>query len=192
MLNPKVLLIGWAVMVVGGFWQFKGLYMVPVPPVVPPPALGTAERPFVTGQVGTLVVAWNPDCPCSRSENAHMARLAETFLRQGVSVRVLVTATPGAQSEAEQGWVKAGLPMSHELDENGVKAEKLGISATPGAVLLDNGGRIVYRGSLHAARFCDSDDLAFAQRAMEQLVRGERIAHPEIPFYGCALPGHPR
>jgi hypothetical protein len=83
-------------------------------------------------------------------------------------------------------WKEEDLPGTAVFDAKGKEAKRFAIWATPGAVVLDAQARICYRGALHAGRFCASDDLAYASKALDAVFDGKRPKVTCCPFYGCA------
>jgi hypothetical protein len=129
-------------------------------------------------------------CSCSKFNLQHIADLTRTY---GKRVR-FVDVVPGGAAEAieaRQELEHSGIEMRCVADANGTIAARLGVYATPQAVLLDEGGALLYRGNYNSSRYCTSASTQFARLALEAHLAKKAV--PPMPqsatrAYGCALP----
>lgn len=160
----------WAVVTIGGLWQFVYRYALPAAPpssvsrVSPGEFLtsDSGERIPLTGSI-LLLDFTSEDCGCSQFLKSSIDRLASTYGKQGVRfVHVIESSDAGAPR---------GIRV---LDPHGVVARRFQVGATPGAVIVDAGGQIAYAGAYNRARFCDDADSAFAEHALDAVLAGRK------------------
>lgn len=191
----------WAVSVAAAFWQFEGRYLPPAarpsgaavarPEALPAPPLShlAPNLTLTSGRI-TFVQFYNPDCPCSRDNEAHLRELTTRYPASSVRFIAVVEcgATPSEQAAARRVWRERSMPdMEVALDPGGVIARAFGVWATPGAVILDRRGRVAYTGGFNAARFCHNPATAWAAQALAALEIEHPVPHPSMPFYGCQV-----
>jgi hypothetical protein len=79
------------------------------------------------------------------------------------------------------------IPISFERS----LAATCGVYSTPQAVLIDAEGKLFYRGNYNKHRYCTVEATNFARMALDSLLSGSTMNHPEqaaLVSYGCALP----
>jgi hypothetical protein len=98
------------------------------------------------------------------------------------------------KTEAAQRWYhNYGAPMPHWVDVDGSLAKKVGVYATPQAVILDANRRIVYRGNYNSSRYCSNKKTAFAQMALANVLGESAYPFNETSActpYGCTIPAY--
>ena len=154
---------------------------------MPTPQLSLPESLFRPG-VPTLIHVWSADCPCSWDTNDHLRSIAREFGPKGLRIVTLLESTESDATKAQSLWKEANLPGEAVLDLGAKFAHQLRVGATPGAVLLDPNGKELYRGAYNVVRFCQDERTAYAKKAMASYFAGHTVAHPSVPFYGCAIP----
>lgn len=188
-----VLATGCFMAIVGAFWWQDVRYQLPTPKpaalvqmplgdkvALPKVLLAYQGKPL-------LLHFFNPDCPCSRFNLAHVRELQH---RYGNELRI-VAVVQGTEAASD-------LPIPAIADPCGGIAAQLGVYSTPQAVLLTADGRLFYRGNYNRSRFCSDSATAFAQQAIEALRTdaGQHVAvaaNPDaITAYGCPLPSDVR
>lgn len=182
-----LLIAAWTASVGLAFWQFEGRYLLPKHGREAD--RGAVARLAASARGTTMLVVWDPSCPCSRFEEGYIRRLADEFQPRGVAVRILATTgdAPTTVAAVRREFTERRLPGRLVIDAGGRQARALGVAAAPGAVVLDADGRVRYSGALHAGRFCKDPKLAFAERALEDLLAGRDVATATVPFFGCGL-----
>ena len=181
----------WVVLIVGAFWKFEGSYLIPVRKasgiMQPTPAMKLTKKLDLASYQGKIVLInfWNPDCACSEFAEAHVRQLDKEYSNKGVEfVTVVVTDAASAMQAFEKAH-KRQVPGTLILDSQGEICKEFDVLAAPAAVIYGRDGQPVYRGAYNIARFCDSRDTAFAQKALQNLVAGKREVIKPLPFYGC-------
>jgi hypothetical protein len=192
-----LVLVGWT------FWEQDVRYMLPTPrpPGLAQPQTG-ALLPVERWLAGAGLPApgrpvhlhvFNPECPCSRFNADHVRELVKSY-GEHVQFAGLVQVAAGASAEevttAKEAAAALDLGMPLVIDEGGVIAGAAGVYSTPQAVLVDGRGALVYRGNYNTSRYHVDPRSEFARIALESLVKGGNVfVDPEVPAYGCELPG---
>ncbi len=95
-----------------------------------------------------------------------------------------------SEREAQAEYAGLHLAMPMVLDKDGRMGLALGVYSTPQAVLLNNAGRLYFRGNYNASRYCVDETKEFARLALAALVNGQPLpAFPQgaVIAYGCPL-----
>ena len=113
--------------------------------------------------------------------------------RQDVNFVALVQVEDDQMRMAQKFKRKYDLGIPVQLDLRGEIAASLGVYATPQAVLIDEAGKVFYKGNYNSTRYCTSKTTAFANIALQAFVDGKTAPlFPELAFtaYGCELPSN--
>lgn len=197
------LILGWAVLTAGAFWFYEFRFLMPIAPpadAATGPAIGEPAPDLKLRTIdgasldlrapGTRAVYlhfWNPDCPCSRFNEAKVRRLSAEYLPKGVRFVVLVEAPQGAKERAMSQAVRSlGLPMLWD-DERQV-AKAMGLFTSPAGCLIDEQGILQFRDTYASTAYCSSESSDSLEEALELMVAGKVIPHRPKPAYGCVLP----
>ncbi len=194
----------WAAMVAGAFWHYDVSYMRPVtaqagaiaahPGITDSPPLTTLTSttgavPLTSPGVVTVINFWNPHCICSQDNEPVVRGLVREFASQRVQWITVGEYRHGKGDKAAEIFKERGLPpMAFVEDHNGQLARRFGVYATPGAVIINRAGKLVYTGGYNAARFCHSLPTAWVREALHAVCDGGLPPHPSTPFYGCRIP----
>ena len=173
------------------FWQEQARFLAPTPvpeqyvavPVGTQPDLGTWQ--IVPQEQSTLLHFYNPDCPCSRFNRTHLEDLISTY-RDSVNFVVVV------QHEEGEGDLPDAFDHARAVyDPDGKIADLCGVYSTPQAILLDETGKIIYRGNYNRARYCSTRDTWFTEMVIKAKLADKPIPvlpAPAYQAYGCNLP----
>lgn len=203
-MSVTLLLCAWAVLTVGAFWQWVGRYMRPVPRPAGAAVLKPEQRPAPplqrletdAGSMSleghppvTVINFWSPTCSCSQYMENHVHQLIRDYSPRGVR---FVTVVEGAGMEESKqallaAWRERRIDTPAAADGTGKVARAFGVWAAPAAVILDSQGRVVYVGAYNIARFCDNARTAYAQRALEAVLKQQTPPRADTPFYGCQV-----
>lgn len=139
---------------------------------------------------GSIVVLdfWSAHCPWCRHYDAWLAEQAPRWAAQ--DIHLLAVAANADEDPALVTAVAAerGLSFPILLDPGCRVADAYGAETTPHIFMIDQTGRLAYRGAI--------DDRSFRQRtatrsylsdALEALLAGRQPDLAETPPYGCAL-----
>ena len=130
---------------------------------------------------------FNPDCPCSRFNLKHFQSLKKQF-QNNVKIYAVIPAY------ADLDYAKEMIEDEDIIiiqDKDDSLANACGVYATPQAVVIDNKGKLFYRGNYNRTRYCTLKESNYAEIALTALVKGEK---PPVfnafatQSYGCELP----
>lgn len=175
------------------FWQQQLRFMAPTP--VPsghrqvPLGMKVSHRLPALGADGRLRLLhfFNPDCPCSRFNLQHFKSLSRRYA--GEVAFFVVQQSDEQEAEAAAAFGELDIKVIEDAD--GALADICGVYATPQAVILDEAGRIIYRGNYNRARYCSSRNSWFAQQMLDaRLGKAPGLLPDTSAFipYGCNLP----
>lgn len=133
------------------------------------------------------------ECPVSNGYAPEMARIAADYGPRGIAVFGVhpdpdVTLRSASEHAAEY---RLGFPIL--LDPTQELAEAVGAAVTPEAIVIDDGGMVVYRGRIDDTYAPDGkrrDRLSTRdlREALDALIAGETRAPVVRPAFGCPLP----
>lgn len=193
-----------------GLLALRGQYLRPVPrppgaaialPETLPPAplavLETQRGPasLVGPEPVTLLNFWNPHCPCSRFAEDDVRDILRADQSEGVRFVTVIASGPSVQDqrEASDAWQARGIAGSLPLVDAGNQvAHRFGVWAAPAAVILDRRGRVAYVGAYNVARYCRDPKTAWAKKALDAVLTGQKPPRTKTLFFGCQLLGTAR
>jgi hypothetical protein len=143
------------------------------------------------GATAYALVFVRPGCPVSNRAAPEVARLHETFVREGV---VLSLVYPGSQSrdEIRRHHDEFGYPMPPLRDPGMRLVDLAGVTITPEAAIFDGSRRLVYRGRLDD-RYLDlgrarrEPTVRDAHEVLSALVAGRPAPYASRPAVGCFI-----
>jgi hypothetical protein len=185
-----------AAVALGVFWYQDWQYSLPTPrpQALRQPAVGEVielpqlAKSTAADQRPMLLHFFNPACPCSRFNVAHVRELIAKFENQVRVVAVLEANDPAAALEQ---FAKLDFNCSAVVDTHGDIARQVGVYSTPQGVVLDERGRLHFRGNYNRGRYCTAAESEFVRLSLENC-----LAHrPPLTFsnaatvaLGCELP----
>lgn len=201
-----ILLAGWLGLIGLTYWRMELRFLTPAarpvgaatidPETRPPTPVSVLQTDAGTrhlqGKI-TLLNFWSPDCACSRFMEPHVRDLVRRFAPRGVQCITLILLNDPHHSEAEalQLWRRRGIPTPALVDRGGTLARRFGVWAGPAAVIINAQGQIVYLGAYNIGRYCNNEQTAYAQQALEAVLAGRKPPRARTPFYGCQVPDEP-
>jgi hypothetical protein len=129
---------------------------------------------------------YNPDCPCSRFNANHIRGLIQ---RYGGHINAYIVVFD--QSQVAQAKKEFGKSLPILIDNQEALAKACGVYATPQAAIVDEHGRLYYRGNYNRARFCTATATNFAELALVSLINHQPSPQFSIlatQARGCELP----
>ncbi len=130
-----------------------------------------------------LINFWDPDCACSEFAEPHVHHLVETF--PDIQVISVVVTDPDSLDSGLKKASKHHLPGMIVADTNGTVRDQFGVPNAPGAVIFDRMGNLAFRGAYNLDRFSDDPNTAYAERALQALLKGIDSYAREAPFHSC-------
>lgn len=173
------------------FWQQELKYTQPTP--VPEDYKGIPVNqvidqnllPFEKSAKPKHLHFYNPNCPCSKFNLTHFSSLRRAY---GSKIDFYIILASDENYEEVVEKFDHQLPVIIDQDEKIAKA--CGVYSTPQAVLLDQEGKLYYRGNYNKARYCTSISTSYAQIALDALLAGKPapvFGLLSTTSYGCEL-----
>ena len=125
-----------------------------------------------------LIHFFNPDCPCSKFNTKHIEQLYNLYKNE---VEFIAYSTKK---------ITYSYPIPDSIDVDGKMAKLLGVYSTPQAVLLDNNGKLIYRGNYNKSRFCSNKSSEYVKNAIEKALQKQidpSIMELSGKPYGCSI-----
>lgn len=179
------------------FWVADWQYSLPTPRpdglVQPPLGSRLALPAGVTSlrrENRPLVINFaSARCPCTEFNLDHLRRLQKMFGDSVDFMLVLESSADAAGAQAEFQSMHLSMPVLYDHADDASTA--LGVYGTPQAAILDDSGRLYYRGNYNRSRYCNEESSEYARIALNALVEGRSL--PALPpdatvTYGCPLP----
>ncbi len=188
-LERKIIAVALLCIIMGGivavFWVHEIKYQMPtaLPGNYNEVPLGTpvSVNAIIEYEGPKLLHFYNPECPCSKFNAAHIKYL---HARYGKEVRFFIV------TEKELNDTRDEFNVPVIFDEHGILADACGVYSTPQAVLLNHENNLYYRGNYNKARYCTTKNTNFAEIAIVNLLEGNNTGEfSEIATrsYGCQL-----
>jgi hypothetical protein len=175
------------------FWYQDWQYSLPTPrpSSLRQPPLGTRlELPadLPARQKPTFIHFFNAECPCSRFNVDHVRDLIRQF---GDRVTFAAVVESDHRRDALSAFNALDLGIPATVDSAVNIASRYGVYSTPQAVILDQDGKLYYRGNYNLSRYCVDPATEFARIALEKILAN--LPKPPLPAeatvaYGCPLP----
>ncbi len=135
-----------------------------------------------------MIVFWAFKCPVSLSYDDRMMGLRQRYDSRGVSVIAVDSNSNEAPEEIRRNVANLGLSFPVLLDTDGALADKLGASHTPSVFIIDRDGALRYRGAFDNNKSPNaSGRIAYAEEALEALLKGQSVPIPETRIFGCPI-----
>jgi hypothetical protein len=130
---------------------------------------------------------FNPECPCSKFNLAHVRELVGKY---GDQVNFIAVLQSPDSVTAINSYKQTHLNIPYLLDIQGEIADSCGVYSTPQAVILTAEYKLFYRGNYNTSRYCTNQKTQFAKIAIDSLLHNHRPPHfvNLTPAYGCQLP----
>ena len=140
--------------------------------------------------VGSVVVLdfWSAQCPWSQHYDAWLTEQTPRWAEQDVHLLAVAANVDEDLALIAAVAAERGLTFPILLDTDCLAADAYGVETTPHIFVIDQAGRLVYRGAI--------DDRSFRQRtatrnylsdALDALLAGRQPEPAETQPYGCAL-----
>ena len=133
------------------------------------------------GDAGELIVFVSRDCPAADAWHSELDRLIRLYRTEGVTTVTLVS------GKGDGPWPE--LDTALVFDADGALARRFGVSELPEVLLLDGGGRLVYRGAVGLRAPDDGTVIrSYLADALAAMIAREPAPTPVTRARGCALP----
>ncbi|AHM58716.1 hypothetical protein D770_02220 [Flammeovirgaceae bacterium 311] len=128
---------------------------------------------------------YNPYCPCSKFNLPQFTSLVKKYSKK-IDFYVVVP----TEEDVETIAAAFGQEVTVVTDPDEKLAKACGVYATPQAVLIDDEGKLYYRGNYNKSRYCTAASSNYAQFAIDSLLAHKPAPHMgnlAITAYGCEL-----
>jgi len=191
----KILVITWLILLLGAigalFWYNELQYQLPTPipqnyKAVNPGELIKLNAKLKTNATKPLFLHFfNPVCPCSRFNIKMFKSLVAQYGQKVNFVIVVISDRPYTAKEIQD---KFDLNIPVTFDQSIALA--CGVYSTPQVALIDNKGKLYYRGNYNISRYCTDEKTNYAQQAINGLLdNNKRLFFSKLALtsYGCRL-----
>jgi peroxiredoxin len=136
----------------------------------------------------TVIVFFSAHCPCQAAHDPRLLALHARYSARGVKF-VAIDAEVTAASDVDAREAKArNYPFPILSDPDGRLADELGAEMATFTVVIDEHGRVLYRGGIDSDRSHLTDDATpWLDDALEALLDGKAPKVASSKALGCAL-----
>lgn len=141
-----------------------------------------------------VVLEWfNESCPfvVKHYRAGHMNNLAAKYAEKGVVwLRINSThnATPESNAKIAKEWKIQGPILQ---DSDGEVGHDYGATNTPHMFIIDQEGKLVYRGAIDSDSSADTSKIDgatnYVAKALDELLAGKPVSQPETKAYRCTI-----
>ena len=135
---------------------------------------------------GTVLAFLSINCPCSRSHEAKLKDLAETF--SDYSFYAVFSNQEESKAECQGYWKNRSHGFRAILrDPQQALANRFGALKTPHIFVIDREGNEQYRGAVDNSRMANQATRDFLKIALSELRKGKKLSQVESRPLGCAI-----
>lgn len=148
----------------------------------------TANDTLKTNLRPAFLHFYNPDCPCSRFNIRHLRSLIADYNRR-IEIQIVVQSLKDRNSAEEE----FGNDVTYLIDHDHQIAKACGVYSTPQAAIVDEDGKLYFRGNYNQSRYCTSRATNFAELALLAFLNKQSPPVFDITAtqsYGCELKSH--
>jgi peroxiredoxin len=148
----------------------------------------------------TVVLEWtNHDCPFVKKhyESGNIPKLQKEAAAQGVVWLQVISSAPGQQGHVNAATAKQvndyreSKPAGTVLDESGAVGKLYGARTTPHIFVIDQQGKLAYKGGIDSIPSNRPEDIAqaepYARNAIQATLKGQQVAKASTQPYGCSV-----
>lgn len=146
---------------------------------------GHPFRAGEAGEKGTVVVFLSSKCPCSRSHEPVLNRLAAEF--PGFRFLGVHSNSDEAVADARAHFGKSGLSFPVLRDEDARLANRFGAVKTPHAFVLDPQGNRKFSGGVDDSHSAEAAKIPFLKLALQAVSAGREPERAEVRALGCVI-----
>src|SRR5688572_14413568 len=155
--------------VIGVFWYQDWQYTLPTPKPAHWQPVAAGEKIELPAELARslsggggkpmLLHFFNPGCPCSKFNLDHVRDLVSEFKGR---VHLVAVLQGDDSAEVQKKFSSLGLGIPSVFDHSGNFAARCGVYSTPQAAILDESGRLYFRGNYNTNRYCTARETEFA------------------------------
>ncbi len=126
-------------------------------------------------------------CPVSNAYNNRMNELYSDYHEKGVAFLGINSNKTEPVQEVKTHAQEQGFKFTVLKDEKNVVANRLGANVTPEIYVLDPDLHILYHGRIDDAQNPDQVNSKDLRKALDQLLKNEKIQTAETKAFGCTI-----
>lgn len=147
-----------------------------------------------------VVLEWtNHDCPFVKKhyESGNIPKLQKEAAAQGVVWLQVISSAPGQQGHVNAATARQvneyreAKPAGTVLDESGALGKLYGARTTPHIFVIDQQGKLAYKGGIDSIPSNRPEDIAqaepYARNAILATLKGQQVAKASTQPYGCSV-----
>jgi len=147
-----------------------------------------------------VVLEWtNHDCPFVKKhyESGNIPKLQKEAAAQGVVWLQVISSAPGQQGHLNAATARQvneyreAKPAGTVLDESGAVGKLYGARTTPHFFVIDQQGKLAYKGGIDSIPSNRPEDIAqaepYARNAILATLKGQQVAKASTQPYGCSV-----
>lgn len=136
----------------------------------------------------TVIVFWQPNCPCVRRYQARVNELFDRYSPDGLAFMHVSSNSNETYEEVLEEYRKRKVPLPLMRDEGGYLAKAMSVRGTPTALVINQRGEVVYMGWLDNERNVKQPGRnAYLEDAIKDVIAKRPIKVPTSPMFGCAI-----
>jgi peroxiredoxin len=148
----------------------------------------------VKGEKGTLVMFICNHCPYVKHVIHELVNIGNEYMQKGIGIAAINSNDVKNYPEDHPDKMivlaeELNFPFPYLFDESQEVAKAYDAACTPDFDLFDADGKCVYRGQLDGSRPGNNIPVTGAdlRKALEQLVKGDKVPSKQIPSVGCNI-----
>ncbi len=129
----------------------------------------------------TVFHFWNPDCPCSRFNTAHVRAITRQYSTKGV--RFIVIPHPGVNTNFND--LKEQAESNFGTTIHLIRAGEVHLPSSPAAAVIGNDGQLAYFGPYSIGASCSATSGTFVEKTLDSILAGEHMRNINTAATGC-------
>lgn len=169
------------------FWKNELKYQLPTPKPANYIQVSTGHAVTLpqsfSSDASYFLHFYNPDCPCSRFNARHLKSLIRSY-KDSVQIVVVLA----VQEDLTKAKKEFGEDLTYFVDSDNSLTKACGVYSTPQAAIIDQQGRLFYRGNYNASRYCTTRATNFAELSLIALLNNQpppSFGLVSSQSYGC-------
>jgi len=162
--------------------------VVPTAALVEPDGASVDARHLVARARFTVFVFYSSDCHCLTKHDDRLVALYDAYHPRGVQ---MVMVDPEVRASPQEDAAEArrrGYPFPILVDRHGRLANALGAEYATYSVVVDEEGRVRYRGGIDSDKtHLRANATPYLENALDDLLAGREPRRAEAKTLGCAL-----
>ena len=160
----------------------------PVPPLTLPGTDGRAHALVDPRARFTVVEFFSAHCPCQQIHDERLRALVADYGPRGVAFVAVDAESDAAMERDRAEAARRRYPYPILLDPEGASATALRAEFATYTLVLDQDGRVLYRGGLDSDKsHLSGDATPYLRDALEDVLAGRTPARPTTEPLGCSL-----